>query len=64
MNDLEYIKNFSKIRVKNICEKTKVNRANLYNNRTKKENIEKVRKTIESELAKLYLIEGDSDGKY
>jgi len=64
MNDLEYIKNFSKIRVKNICEKAKVNRANLYNNRTKKENIEKVRKTIESELAKLYLIEGDSDGKY
>lgn len=61
MNDLEYIKEFNKINLKNICEKTKVNRGNLYANRTKKDNIKKVRKTIESEIAKLYLLEGDSD---
>ena len=62
MNDLEYIKKFSQIRLKDICAMAHVNRANLYNNRTKKENIKKVRKTIESEIAKLYLLDGDENG--
>ena len=61
MNDLEYIKNFNKINLKDICKKAKVNRGNLYSNRTKKSNIVKVRKTIESEIAKLYMLDGDSD---
>lgn len=63
MEDLEYIRKFNKIRLNEICKKANVNRGNLYSGRTKKSNIEKVRKTIESEIAKLYLIEGDSDGK-
>lgn len=63
MEDLEYIRKFNKIRLNEICKKANVNRGNLYSGRTKKSNIEKVRKTIESEIAKLYLMEGDSDGK-
>lgn len=55
MDDLEYIKNFSKISVKDVCEKKKVDRSNVINGRTTKENIKKVRKGIENEIAKLYL---------
>ena len=62
MNDLEYIKKFNKIQLTKICRNAKVNRGNLYSGRTKKENIAKVRKTIESEIAKLYLMDGDNNG--
>lgn len=62
MNDLEYIKKFNKIQLTKICKNAKVNRGNLYSGRTKKENIAKVRKTIESEIAKLYLMDGDNNG--
>lgn len=53
--DLEFIKKFSKISVTNICKKKKVNRGNLLNGLSTKENSKKVRKGIESEVAKLYL---------
>lgn len=62
MNDLEYIKKFNKIQLTKICKNAKVNRGNLYSGRTKKENIAKVRKTIESEIAKLYILDGDNNG--
>jgi len=62
MNDLEYIKKFNQIQLTKICKNVKVNRGNLYSGRTKKENIEKVRRTIESEIAKLYILEGDNNG--
>lgn len=62
MNDLEYIKKFNQIKLTRICKNAKVNRGNLYSGRTKKENIEKVRKTIESEIAKLYILDGDNNG--
>lgn len=62
MNDLEYIKKFNQIQITKICKNAKVNRGNLYSGRTKKENIAKVRKTIESEIAKLYLMDGDNNG--
>lgn len=62
MNDLEYIKKFNQIKLTKICKNAKVNRGNLYSGRTKKENIEKVRKTIESEIAKLYILDGDNNG--
>lgn len=62
MNDLEYIKKFNQIQLTKICKNTKVNRGNLYSGRTKKENIEKVRRTIESEIAKLYILDGDNNG--
>ena len=61
MDDLEYIKKFSKITIKGICEKTKIDRANLLRNRSKKENAKKVREEIESEIAQLYIKEENND---
>lgn len=55
MKDLDYIKQFSKITIKGICEENKINRANLLNGKTTKKNIKKVREGIENEIAKLYL---------
>ena len=57
MDDLEFIQKFSKIKVANICEKLNISRSNVYNGRTSKENLKKIRKTIESEYAKLYVME-------
>jgi len=62
MDDLEYIRKFNQIKLTKICKTAKVNRGNLYSGRTKKDNIKKVRKTIESEIAKLYIMDGDDDG--
>ena len=61
MDDLDYIKRFSKINIKGICEKTKVNRGNLLNGRASKKKINKVKKQIESEVAKLYIIEDNNE---
>lgn len=55
MTDLEYIKKFSKITVKKICDKKKINRSNLYNGHTTKENERIIKEEIESEIAKLYV---------
>lgn len=60
MEDLKYIKNFSKINISKICRKNKINRANLYNGKTTKRNERLVREEIESEIAKLYLKEDDN----
>lgn len=57
MEDLDYIKKFSKITIKSVCEKAKVDRSNVFNGRTSKKNIKKVKKQIENDIAKLYLIE-------
>lgn len=59
MEDLEYIKKFSKISIKSVCDKAKVDKANLYAGRTSKKNIKKVRKYIESNIAELYLLNDD-----
>ena len=59
MSDLEFINKFSKIKVASICQKLKINRSNVYNGRTTDENLKKVRREIESEFAKLYIIEGN-----
>lgn len=56
MEDLDFIKNFSKINIKDICEKTKIDRSNVLSGRASKEKIKIIRKTIEHELAKLYLL--------
>lgn len=60
MEDLKYIKKFSKISISGICEKNKINRANLLNNKSTKKNVKIVREEIESEIAKLYLKEDDN----
>ena len=55
LKDLEYIKKFSKISISGICEKNKINRANLLNNKSTQKNAKIVREEIESEIAKLYI---------
>ena len=63
MENLEYIKKFSKINIAGICRKLNIDRGNLINGRLK-ENVNKlVRQEIESELAKLYIIEDNNDKK-
>ncbi len=57
MEDLEFIKRFSKISISGICEKKNINRAKLLTNRSTKKNAKIVREEIESEVAKLYIKE-------
>lgn len=57
MQDLEFIKKFSKITITGACKKAKVDRAGLLSNRVKEDKIKKVREEIESEIAKLYIKE-------
>lgn len=63
MEDLEYIKKFSKINISKACKTCKVNRGNLLNNKTTKENIKKVRQELEHQVAKLYIKEDFENGK-
>lgn len=61
--DLEYIKKFSSITIKKVCEKMGVDRSNLMAGRTTQKNIKLVRKGLESEVAKLYLMDGEENVK-
>lgn len=62
MDDYEYIRKFSKITIKGVCEKTKANRSNVMSGSASKKTMNKVKKQIESEVARLYIIE-DTDEK-
>lgn len=57
--DLEYIKKFSLITVKEVCKKAGVDSSNLWSGRCSKKNIKKVKKMLESEVAKLYIIKDE-----
>lgn len=57
MDDLEYIKKFSKISIKKVCEKSKANRSNVLSGNASKKTINKVKKQIENEIARLYIID-------
>ena len=61
MDDLEYIKNFGKINIKKACQKVKVDRSNLYNGKVKPEQIKKVKRQLENDLARLYLIDNEEN---
>lgn len=63
MSNLEYIQAFSKISIAGICRKLKIDRSNLITGRTSEENIKIVRKYIESEIAKLYLIKEEENNE-
>ena len=56
MDDLEYIKNFGKINIKKACQKVKVDRSNLYKGKVTQEDIKKVKRQLENDLAQLYII--------
>lgn len=53
--NLLYIRKFSKISLKDICDKLKITRSNIYNGKIGKDATKRIREEIESELAKLYL---------
>lgn len=53
--NLLYIRNFMKISLKDICDKLKITRSNIYNGKISKEKTKLIREEIESEIAKLYL---------
>lgn len=57
MDNLDYIKKFSKITITGICKKYNITRPNLINGKSSKENEKIVREEIESEIAKLYIKE-------
>lgn len=57
MEDLEFIKKFSKITVSGACKKTKVDRSGLLTNRLKDEKAKAVREEIENQIARLYIKE-------
>lgn len=61
MDDLKFIKKFGKISIARICRELKIDYRNLYNNRTTKSNISTVKKHIESEYAKLYIIKDEAN---
>ena len=63
MEDLEFIKRFSKVSIKKACKIAKVNRENLYNGKVKAEKVKKVKRVLESEIAKLYIIEEEKEVK-
>jgi hypothetical protein len=59
---LDFIKKFSKISITMACEKAGVDRQNVLSGKAKVDKIKKVKKILESEVAKLYVI-GDEDEK-
>lgn len=61
MDDLEYIKKFSKITIKDVCKKSKANRSNVLSGNASKKTINRVKRQLESEVAKLYIIEDNNE---
>lgn len=53
-NDLEFIKNFSKISISKICCELNINRQNLLNGRSSNENVLKVKNQIIKEFNCLF----------
>ena len=53
MTDLEFIKEFSKITVIKACKDTRVDKSNLYSNRTSDKNVSKVARYLQSACYKL-----------
>lgn len=53
--NLLYIRKFSKITLKSICEELGITKSNIYTGKISKDTSLKIRRKIESEIAKLYL---------
>lgn len=53
--DVKFVLRFNKIRLSRICEKLQVSRTSINAGNSTLENYHKVRREIESELAKLYI---------
>ena len=57
MTDLEFIKKFSKITVKRVCDENNISASNLWSGRLNKDKVHKVRKAIEAEMGEIYVQE-------
>ena len=62
--DLEYIKNFSKITITKACKYAGIkNKNNLWTGKANKQKIKKVRKILESNIAELYILKEEENVK-
>lgn len=59
--EYNYIMNFSKIKIKDICEDLNIDVHNLYNKKTKKENYKLVREEIDSRYKKINEVKYDQE---
>lgn len=57
--DLTYIKKYSKITIKNVCDECGVKPNNLWSGKLPKSKINMIRKCIEAKMAALYIEEFD-----
>lgn len=55
MTNYEFIKEFQKIKLTNICKRLKVNQSNVISNQTSEENYRRIREAIEKELLELFI---------
>lgn len=56
MNDRDFIKNFLKIKISDVCLEVGINPSNIYNGNASDEKFKKVREKLEEEIKKLYEI--------
>lgn len=63
IEDVNFINNFSKIKLSEICRNLKVDRTNIFYGRCSDKKIHEVRKQIEHEIAMLYILDGVENGK-
>lgn len=54
MTDYEFIKNFQKIKLTNICKRLGVNQSNVLSKQTTEENYKKIKNEINNELLELF----------
>lgn len=57
MNDLDYIKKFSKITIAEICRENNINTSNLWSGKLSEEKLHIVRKAIEAKVGGIYVEE-------
>lgn len=57
MTDLDFIKKFSKITVKRVCEENGISSSNLWSGRLSQEKVHTIRKAIEAEMGTIYVEE-------
>lgn len=61
MDSKEYVKKFTDIKVTKICDKLNIKISNVSAGRTSQKNYDLIKEEIESQIAKLYLKEGDKN---
>lgn len=63
MDSKEYVKKFTDIKVTKICDKLNIKISNVSAGRTSQKNYDLIKEEIESQIAKLYIKEGEKNSK-